>query len=137
MDNSSNPIIAISASVRFKKKIMELEEGLKSVGKIVYFPILDLDLPPECINEDKKCKLVLDFFNKIDQCSILYVLNPDGYIGLSVAMEIGYAYAKKKQIIAQNKEIDIGIKPLIAQYLNESEFISHLKNSKFNFGPNF
>jgi hypothetical protein len=39
-------------------------------------------------------------FDRIDQCDALFVFNPEGYVGESVAADIGYAWAKGKPLLA-------------------------------------
>lgn len=41
--------------------------------------------------------------NSIDECDALIVCNPGGYVGASVQMEIGFAFAKNKRIIFTEK----------------------------------
>ena len=43
-------------------------------------------------------RLTLEHFAAIDQSDLLYVLCPEGYVGRSVTLEIGYAYAKGKRV---------------------------------------
>lgn len=43
-------------------------------------------------------KLCQDHFEAIDNSEALYVINPDGYIGTLVTVEIGYALGKGKPV---------------------------------------
>jgi len=35
---------------------------------------------------------------KINDADVVYIVNPEGYVGKSVPVDIGYAYAKNKSI---------------------------------------
>ncbi len=68
-------------------------------------------------------KLEEDHLNAIRQCDFLYVCNPDGYIGASTLLEIGFAIGVDKEIycIKQPKELIIDV--LIAGVASPKEII--------------
>ena len=41
---------------------------------------------------------ILGCLKNIDDADVVYVVNPEGYVGKSVSVDIGYAYAKNKSI---------------------------------------
>ena len=43
---------------------------------------------------------ILGCLRKIDDSDMIYIVNPGGYVGKSVSVDIGYAYAKNKRIYA-------------------------------------
>ena len=61
------------------------------------------------------------FLEKIDQSEAIYIVNPDGYIGASVTLEIGYAFAKSKPIFALENINDITVMSLIDKVLDPEE----------------
>jgi hypothetical protein len=120
-------IVTISASVRFKEEILQLVNLLENNDISVLYPVLLVPESPQDMTEDMKRQLVLEFFPKIDQCTYLYVLNSGGYVGLSVAVEMGYAYALGKTILGKDPNLDLGLKPLVSQFLEEEQLIEFLK----------
>lgn len=44
--------------------------------------------------------------SRIDRSDNVYVINPEGYVGKSVALDIGYAYAKGKPIYSMEPIAD-------------------------------
>jgi hypothetical protein len=78
------------------------------------FAILSSD-----ISDDPKT-LQDNHFSAIDNSDMLYVCNPDGYIGLSAALEIGFALSKNKNIVFMHEPSDFTIK-LYSKSINSLE----------------
>ena len=90
--------ICLSASMRFKSQLVEAMDGARAAGVEALFPNLDIgvsktDLTPAIVQ-----KLCWDEFAAIDRAEALYVLNPGGYIGTLVKIEIGYALGRRKPV---------------------------------------
>ena len=64
---------------------------------------------------------------KIDDADVVYVVNPEGYIGKSVSVDIGYAYAKNKSIYALHLVNDPPVMDLIDNILSPEALINFLK----------
>jgi hypothetical protein len=45
---------------------------------------------------------ILGCLKKIDDADVVYAVNPGGYIGKSVSVDVGYAYARNKSIYAMH-----------------------------------
>jgi nucleoside 2-deoxyribosyltransferase len=66
----------------------------------------------ECMLKEKNIKYetskkvnsrgILGCLKKVDDADIVYVVNPQGYVGKSICFDLGYAYAKKKSIFVMN-----------------------------------
>jgi nucleoside 2-deoxyribosyltransferase len=65
---------------------------------------------------------------RIDNCDVVYIVSCGGYIGKTVAMEIGYAIAKKKKIMAMEKITEAGLNHFIATVLPPKKLIERLRN---------
>jgi nucleoside 2-deoxyribosyltransferase len=50
------------------------------------------------ISKKKDTRGILGCLGKIDEADVVYVVNPEGYVGKSVCVDIGYAYARSKPI---------------------------------------
>lgn len=68
--------------------------------------------------------------NAIKHSDILYLVNPDGYIGLSASLEIGWALANNIKIFAMVEPIDIVIKSFVTNVLNPNELIDKYNGKK-------
>ena len=70
---------------------------------------------------------ILGCLKKIDDADVVYIVNPQGYIGKSVSVDIGYAYAKNKVIYVMHAVDDPPIMNLISDVLSPKALIDFLK----------
>jgi len=66
---------------------------------------------------------------KIDQADVVYIVNPDGYVGKSVSVNIGYAYARNKPIYAMHPINDPPVMSLVNGILSFKEGVNILKHN--------
>jgi len=66
---------------------------------------------------------------KIDEADVVYVINPDSYVGRSVCVDIGYAYAKGKPIYCMYPIDDPPIMSMVKGVLSSEKLINLLKQS--------
>ena len=90
--------ICLSSSLRFKDVIQETMRRLGEIGITALFPNLDSGLDKEKLDMKTMKRLCQDHFQAIDDSDTLYVIDPDGYIGTLVTVEIGYALGKGKPV---------------------------------------
>ncbi len=91
-------IVCLCGSTKFKNEFEELNKKLTLEGKIVLSVGFFLHSTPEAISEESKIELDLLHKKKIDMADEIYVINKDGYIGLSTQSEIAYATRLGKKI---------------------------------------
>ncbi len=84
--------------MRFKTLLAETMVQAEAIGLEALFPNLDFAVPKEDLNPAMMRKLCWDEFDAIDRAEALYVLNPGGYIGTLVKVEIGYTLGKGKPV---------------------------------------
>lgn len=72
---------------------------------------------------------ILGCLKKVDDAEIVYVVNPQGYIGKSVSFDLGYAYAKNKSIFVMNPVDDPPIMNLTNGVLSPKALIELLEGS--------
>ncbi len=70
---------------------------------------------------------ILGCLKRIDQADVIYVVNPEGYVGKSVSVDIGYAYAKNKLIYAMHTVDDPPIMDLMDGVVSPKALIDFLK----------
>jgi len=73
---------------------------------------------------------IIGCLDKIDDTDVVYVVNPGGYIGRSVCVDIGYAYARNKPIYAMHLIENPPGMNLIQAVLSFEELISFLKHDE-------
>ena len=82
----------------------------------------------DCFAPGKE-RSILKCFDKIDKADIVYVVDPNGYVGNSVSVDMGYAYAKNKPIYASNPTDDSVLMDLINRVLPPKELIGLLRKT--------
>jgi hypothetical protein len=70
---------------------------------------------------------ILGCLEKIDNADLIYVVDPEGYVGKSVCIDIGYAYGKNKLIYAMHSIEDPDIMGMVHGVLSFEELVSFLK----------
>ena len=107
--------VYICGSFRFVDKIKELETRLKKENI-------------ECtVSKSMKARGILGCLEKIDSADLVYVVNPEGYVGKSVCLDMGYAYAKDKPVFIMHSVNDPPLMKLINGTQSFEEIISLLK----------
>lgn len=87
----------------------------------------NFDQIPEEDKLEEARRMALEHLERIDNADVVYIISPNGYVGKSVCMEVGYAYAKGKPIYSSEKIDDFSIMSLVSQILSEDELIQIIK----------
>lgn len=104
--------VVICSSAKFRSEVHKFALDLEKLGVKVYAPPLD---SPEEVGWNKLTDTAkalvstgwtLRHFNKIAKAEIVFIYNKGGYAGTSVSMEIGYAVACSKPIIALENDLE-------------------------------
>jgi hypothetical protein len=107
----------VCGSFKFLHEIEELEHKLK-----------EKNIEYETSNK-MNSRGILGCLEKIDNADIVYVVNPNGYVGKSVSVDLGYAYAKKKTVFVMNPVDDPPIMNLTNGVLSPEALVELLKAS--------
>jgi hypothetical protein len=78
----------VSGSFRFREEMTAANAALIARGFASTF------------SEGNDPRGIAACFDRIDEADALYVVNPSGYVGKSVAADIGYALARNKRVFA-------------------------------------
>ncbi len=69
----------------------------------------------------------------IDNSDFIYLVNPFGYIGISVGFELGHCIAKQKPVYSSDPISEVSLQPLIKGFYfgvySPEKLLSHLANS--------
>jgi hypothetical protein len=112
----------VCGSFKFLREIEELECELKEKS-------IKYETSKEMNNRG-----ILGCLEKVDDADIVYVVNPQGYVGKSVSVDLGYAYAKNKSIYVMNRVDDPPIMNLTNGVLSPKALIELLKESSSKQG---
>jgi hypothetical protein len=110
--------VYVCGSFKFLSQIEELENMLRK-GNIEFATSKSLD-----------ARGIMGCLEKIDQADVVYVVNPGGYVGKSVSLDIGYAYAKNKPIYVLHPIDDPPVMNLVKGVLSFKELINLLKHDE-------
>lgn len=90
--------ICLSASLKYVDLIRETLRRFEKMGIHASFPNLDSGLDKEKLDLEMMGRLCQDHFRAIGNADALYVIDPKGYIGTLVKVEIGYALGKGQPV---------------------------------------
>ena len=101
--------ICLSSSLKYKDTARRVIYEFKEMGIDALFPNLDSGLDKDNLDMQTMKRLCINHFCAIDKSEALYVINPNGYIGTFVKIEIGYATGIGKPIYYSEKtnELDL------------------------------
>ena len=133
-------IVCLCGSFRFFDEIIETRELLSAFGIACFAPepfdFRDKSSPCQFIEEwfrltegeklEASRRAEVDFLGKLDQADLVYIVNPTGYIGMSVTFEIGYAFAQTKPIYTMEPISDDTIMSLTHGVLSSSTLASKI-----------
>ena len=119
--------VFIAGSRKFFEEIEKLVQQLKE-NRIKVATAGKWENSQKDTLESEKIAL-LNAFQKIDEFDICYIYSKEGYIGKTVAMEIAYAYAKKKELISSHKIEEFSAQALISKIMDSEELIKHCKRA--------
>ena len=105
----------VCGSFRFVREMEELEGRLRE-GNIEYQ-----------MSKEMNSRGILGCLRKIDDADVVYVVDPEGYIGKSVSVDIGYAYARNKPIYVMHSVDDPPVMGLVNAVLSPKSLIEVLK----------
>ena len=108
--------IAIGGSLRFFREMDDISKKLRK-NNIEYFmanpslrDLSDLRRLSEEFKDlswedkvERESKIVENFLSKIKKTDILYIVNPDGYVGLHAMGDMFYAWADRKEVYTWQK----------------------------------
>jgi hypothetical protein len=100
--------IVLSSSSRFYSLVIDLREELVNRGLSVLTP--DMEFVTKTVTASEKMALTTKFFEKIENSNVCCIVTDStGYVGRSVSMEVGFAFAKGKHLVCLQRIEDPAI----------------------------
>lgn len=101
--------ITLCGSGKVREAIHDSGKHLEDRGVIVLVPPLHqieelVDGRPEECRQLAWKGATFAHFNRINKADVVFIINPDGYIGSSTTLELGYAVALGKLVIAMQPD---------------------------------
>jgi len=121
--------VFVATSKRFYQEAERIVGQFQDLGLTVFHPYFHLN--PRDIDADpaKKSEVTLRHFQEIDRSDVLFALLSGGYIGHSVTIEITYAYARGKQIVASEAPNEYAVRPMVPIICSADEFLAQFKST--------
>jgi hypothetical protein len=116
--------VFVATSKRFYRQAEAIVKQLKDHDVSVYHPYFDLNSEAVDADPGVKSGVTLQHFLEIDESDVFYALLPDGYIGCSATIELSYAYAKGKRIVASSSPTEYAVRAMIAELSAPDAFIA-------------
>jgi hypothetical protein len=146
MDSERKLTTTISGSFKFKPEIDTIIEEFTGLNVLVLAPEKGWLLLPTRIHlkfsdevfkplpseRDKPIKVVEDeFLSAIKKSDFLYVVCPDGYVGNSSMMEIGFAIALGIPVFASHPINVLEPDPMLQHFINQISILSSSETVQF------
>src|SRR5207302_7813219 len=103
----------LCSSSRFYAEVERIANALRARGALVHTPRLDMNEELVTVDESAKHTLTTDFLQKVAVSQAIFIVNPGGYVGMSVAVESGFAYARSIPIYALDNPREPAVAALI------------------------
>ncbi|TAK89245.1 hypothetical protein EPO04_04095 [Patescibacteria group bacterium] len=117
--------VVFSGSLRYADQMSQWVQELQGRGVKAYAPQQKQPQDWNQLPDADRRKLQLRFINEhnqaIDDYDVLFVFNPEGRVGNSVTLEVGYALAKAKPVYAMTRDSELGRDVLYAGYCKSVE----------------
>ncbi len=137
MTHSNNGTIKIVVSGSFRqhyKGICDVIHSFEQLGIEVLSPKSSNMLNPKeefvfLETDETKCPIELEqqHLDAICKADALYLFNPDGYVGLSSGMEVGWAFALRIPVYAKEECVDAAFRYFVQRVLAPSEVKTDLQ----------
>jgi nucleoside 2-deoxyribosyltransferase len=115
--------VCICSSFRFYEEMVDLGKALQARGFLCEWPLPGPCRAPPTMTADESRDAIMRHLERMDRAGILFVCNKDGYLGNSVVMEIGYAYARRKPIYVLAPVHDPFLMPLVNAVVSIEELL--------------
>jgi len=117
---NTKKIIVIGTSMKFRQIAKNTLAELEKLGFQALFPNIDCSTENRdvALNTSEKAKLAWEHYRAIEAADAVYFILPNGYMGTSCKVELGYALAMKKTIyfseLTNEPDLDCYVKQTIA-----------------------
>lgn len=102
--------VVVCASKKYKAEVKKFCDELSQLGVVVYEPNIQEPIMEDAFIKSRHITktvfkgLTLEHFDWIRKAEVCFLYNPDGYMGVSMTLELGYACALAKPIYALSAE---------------------------------
>jgi nucleoside 2-deoxyribosyltransferase len=115
--------VCICGSFRFYEEMVQLRNALHMRGVHCEWPLPGPRHAPQAMTADEARDAITCHLERMDRAECIFVFNKGGYLGNSVVMEIGYAYARQKPVYVLTPVQDQFLRPLVSGVISIEELL--------------
>ena len=115
--------VCIWGSFRFYEEMLHLRNAFQAQGVRCEWPLPGPRRAPQAMTADEARAAIIEHLERMSRADLIFVFNKGGYMGNSVVMEIGYAYARRKSIYVLAPIHDPLLKPLVSTVVSIEELL--------------
>ena len=115
--------VCLCGSFRHYDEMLALRSALLACGASCEWPTPDLRRDPKTMTHEDARAAILHHLELMDRADWILIYNKDGYLGNSVLMEIGYAYARRKPLYALAPIQDTFLMSLVTAVVSPEDFM--------------
>jgi nucleoside 2-deoxyribosyltransferase len=115
--------VCIYGSFRFYDEMVALRNELQARGGFCEWPAAGPRRAAQAMTPDEAKEAILQHLQRMDRADLIFMFNKGGYVGNSVIMEIGYAYARRKPVYALAPIPDRFLMPLVTAVVSIEELL--------------
>lgn len=111
--------ILIGCSMKFRSTVRETLKKMDKLGLEGVFPNIDYSNKDkdEAMTIIEKKRLALEHYKEMRNVDVVYFILPDGYMGTSTKIELGYALALNKPIYFSEPTNDMALDCYVKKYV--------------------
>ena len=123
--------IAIGCSMKYRSLVREVVAKLTELGLEPLFPNLDYsdENTDKAHTPEEKKRLALEHYKAIEEADKVYLITPEGYMGTSCKLELGYAIALKKPIYFSEPTNDPALDCYVSGFVGTDSLEKFLLNT--------
>ncbi|WFE65530.1 hypothetical protein [Micromonospora sp. WMMD714] len=105
--------VTVCSSSKFYDRAQHAADALRALGLTVHTPRFDYNEEHVVVGEPDKIRLTHEFLAKVARSDAVYVIASGGYAGVSVCIEVGYAYALDKVVLCSEEPTEFAVRALV------------------------
>lgn len=114
--------IAIGCTMKYRSLVRDTVAQLSELGLEPMFPNLDYnhENSDKADTPEEKKRLAMEHYAAIDKADVVYLITPDGYMGTSCKLELGYAVARNRPIYFSEPTKDPALDCYVSGFISTS-----------------
>ncbi len=108
--------------MKYRSLVHQVMSELVQLGLKPIFPNLDYshENADKADSSTEKKRLAMEHYNAIDEADVVYLITPEGYMGTSCKLELGYAIAAQKPIYFSEPTKDPALDCYVSKFIHTS-----------------